>query len=199
LKNLKRKGRKRQYRLLSPVKATLILAVQKKVSDKVRDPIYAKLLSEYVRELFDYFGDRVVSVVLYGSVARNKTHAMSDIDLLLVIEGLPPTISRYDELRNLDIGRIRNEAYKLWQKRGIYPHIQPYLLTPEEAKYHRPIYLDMVEDAIILYDSGDFIQRVFQRISERLRALGAKRCWLSDGSWYWILKPTIKRGEVIEI
>jgi len=43
------------------------------------------------------------------------------------------------------------------------------------------------------------MENVLRRLSERLKELGSRRVYLPDGSWYWILKPTIKRGEILEI
>jgi hypothetical protein len=32
-----------------------------------------------------------------------------------------------------------------------------------------------------------------------MRALGSRRVYLADGSWYWDLKPDFRFGEVVEI
>ena len=73
----------------------------------------------------------------------------------------------------------------------------PILRTPEEASRITPLYLDLVEDSIILYDKDDFMRRVLDRL-RRLRELGARRVWRGK-SWYWILKPDLRFGEVFEI
>jgi hypothetical protein len=57
----------------------------------------------------------------------------------------------------------------------------------------------MVVDGEILYDRGGFMANVFGEIRKRLVELGANRYELPDGSWYWILKPEVKEGEVFEI
>jgi hypothetical protein len=56
----------------------------------------------------------------------------------------------------------------------------------------------MVEDAVILYDKDGFFSRVMDRLRGRLRELGARRIWVGD-RWYWMLKPDIKFGEVVNI
>ncbi|MEM3745221.1 MAG: hypothetical protein QW341_05655 [Candidatus Bathyarchaeia archaeon] len=45
----------------------------------------------------------------------------------------------------------------LWDK-GFYLDFSPIMLSPEEASKIRPIYLDMVEDSIILYDKNGFFK-----------------------------------------
>jgi hypothetical protein len=32
-----------------------------------------------------------------------------------------------------------------------------------------------------------------------MRALGSRRVYLADGSWYWDLKPDFRPGEVVEL
>lgn len=86
---------------------------------------------------------------------------------------------------------------ELWNK-GFHVDFSPIILSVEEALKIRPIYLDMVEDAIILYDKNGFFSRILNRLRRRLKELGAKRIWVGD-KWYWMLKPDIKFGEVVEI
>jgi hypothetical protein len=61
-----------------------------------------------------------------------------------------------------------------------------------------PLLLDVAEDGIILYDDG-LMGNKLRELKERLRALGSKRVRTRSGKWYWILKPDIKPGEIIQI
>jgi predicted nucleotidyltransferase len=45
------------------------------------------LLSELRAALENLYGDRLARIVLYGSQARGDTHAESDVDILVVLEG----------------------------------------------------------------------------------------------------------------
>lgn len=45
------------------------------------------LLRDVRAALEDLYGDRLVELVLYGSQARGDTHAESDVDLLVVLDG----------------------------------------------------------------------------------------------------------------
>ncbi|HAF70680.1 MAG: Uncharacterized protein XD60_0832 [Acetothermia bacterium 64_32] len=47
------------------------------------------LAQEYAKTAAQLLGDNLVSVVLFGSVARGEAHGQSDIDLLAVLKGLP--------------------------------------------------------------------------------------------------------------
>jgi nucleotidyltransferase len=54
---------------------------------------YKSLLEKLTKLLQEEFQDKLISVVLYGSVARGDNRKDSDIDLLLVIKDLPKTIT----------------------------------------------------------------------------------------------------------
>ena len=84
--------------------------------------------------------------------------------------------------------------------RGL-PHVEWNLIvkTRDEATYHSPLYLDMVEDAILILDRGRFFEGVLAGMRERMRELGSRRIHLPDGSWYWDLKPDFRWGDVVEI
>jgi len=71
--------------------------------------------------------------------------------------------------------------------------------SPDEATYRSPLYLDMVEDAVIVVDRGRFFENVLAGMRARMRELGSRRVHLPDGSWYWDLKPDFRWGEVVEI
>ena len=95
--------------------------------------------------------------------------------------------------------RIRQDTvYQELEKRGYCPEIMPLILSREEASRTVPLYFDMVEDGIILYDDGT-MQHKLEEVRERMRVLGSRRIVLDDGSWYWDLKPDLKPGEVFEI
>ncbi len=144
-------------------------------------------------------GRNLVSVVLFGSAARGDFDPVeSDLDFLLVFERLPSS-TKGELLLSERMSRPVKEA--LGSPRSGGPHVTFSLIfkTRIQASYHTPLYLDMVEDAKVLYDKGDFFKGVLASIRARMRALGSVRKWLPDGSWYWDLKPDYKFGEVFEI
>jgi hypothetical protein len=71
--------------------------------------------------------------------------------------------------------------------------------SPAEAKTHSPLYLDIVEDGILILDRNRFFARILEDMKARMRALGSRRVYLENGGWYWVLKPDFRFGEVVEI
>src|SRR5262245_34646664 len=154
---------------------------------------YVDRLAERLRATL---ADRLVSLVVYGSRARGTHRADSDLDVLLVVRDLPrPRSARHALVR--PIKQAIDQEHR--QVRGSDPSHLAYLIkTPEEAAYHSPLYLDMTEDAILVYDREGFFAGILDAMRQRMAALGSRRVWL-DGGWYWLLQPEATWGERIEI
>jgi len=165
-------------------------------SERIGEP-YRSLLSRLLNALLAHFGDNLVSLVVYGSVARVSARRDSDIDLLIVANSLPRGRMERQNIFLKVEKNLEPEINDLWEK-GFHVDFSPIILSVEEAQRIRPIYLDMVEDAVIIYDKDDFFKKVLDRLRRRLEELGAKRVWVGN-RWYWILKPNIKFGEVVKI
>ncbi len=165
--------------------------------EHLREP-FRRAVGLLLGALLSVLGDRLVSLVVYGSVARGDARPDSDIDVVVVAEGLPRGMHRRLEVFERAEELIEEELERLRAETGYMLDFSPILLTPREAARHRPIYLDMTEDAVIVYDRDGFMEEVLRRVAERLRELGAERVWLGR-RWYWRLKRDYKPGEVIEI
>jgi len=158
---------------------------------------YRTLVRSLLEALLKVWSKRLVSLVVFGSVARGEARRDSDVDLLIVGRDLPrPRFKRlelFEEAERL----IEPIVEELWS-RGYCVDFSPIILTVEEARRHRPIYLDMVIDAVIVYDEGWFFKSILDDLASKLKALGAERKRIGR-SWYWVLKRDYKPGEVIEI
>ncbi|MBD3183279.1 hypothetical protein GF312_13365 [Candidatus Poribacteria bacterium] len=95
----------------------------------------------------------VVSVAVFGSVARNEDTADSDTDLLIVVENIDK--NRIERIE--DILRI-NECFP----DESYP-LDTILISKTECennfRNHNPLYLDIAFDAQILYDKNDYLKK----------------------------------------
>jgi len=161
------------------------------------DEPYKTVLSMLLDSLLQIYGDIIISLVVFGSVARGDYKRDSDVDLLLIMEEVRGGISERIKKFELAEDNIQEELDKLFDE-GVFISFSPIILSEEEARKFRPIYLDMVEDAIILYDENGFFESILYRLRERLEELGAERVWIGN-KWYWRLKRDYKFGEVIKI
>ena len=161
--------------------------------------IYKNLLIDFVEILKKEFMDRLVSVVVYGSVARNMANEYSDIDVCIVLRDLPRSSYKRSKMIYPCIKEMKEkDSYNFLCQSGYYSEISPIIYTPEEIVDTKPVFLDMVDDAVLMYDDGTF-EKKLKRLKGRMEELGSKKVYLEDGTWYWKLKPDLKFGEIFEI
>ncbi|MBI4589438.1 MAG: HEPN domain-containing protein [Candidatus Rokubacteria bacterium] len=155
---------------------------------------YEELLDRFVVELKATYGSRLVACAVFGSVGRGTPRVGSDIDLLIVARGLPRgRFNRVEEFLGVE---ARLESALTATESGSPPiALSPVFKSPEEVEAGSPLFLDLVEDARILYDPEHCLTGYLDRLRARLRALGARR-HRRGNAWYWELKPDLKPGEV---
>ncbi len=85
------------------------------------------------------------------------------------------------------------------KEKGYFAYLKPIIFSKEETKENRYLFLDVIEDGVILHDREGFFEDRLKSFKKRLEELGAKRFFLEDGSWYWVLKPDLKPGEVFKL
>jgi hypothetical protein len=160
---------------------------------------YKNLIDEYVALLKKHFGFRLYSVCLFGSVARGCSTAESDIDVLVVADGIPDDGGmRIREINYIHEKLKGSDAYPSLRALSKGRLISDLLFTPDEIERHPPLLLDIVEDGVILYDREDFLKNVLLSIKENLKRLGARKVITKKG-YYWVLKPDIKPGEIVRV
>ena len=162
------------------------------IPDSLQEP-FRSVLRAATDAWLSRMGDNLVSLVLFGSTARGEAGEASDIDLLVVAEGFPRSLR--------DRRRPLLEEWERVRAASNLPAVEWNLVTksPDEARFRSPLYLDIVEDGILILDRDFFFERILSEMRERMRALGTRRVRLPDGSWYWDLKPDFRFGEVVEI
>ncbi len=157
------------------------------------DSQHRVLLSELVEALKRKYGGRLVSVVVFGSVARGEYGKNSDVDVIVVIESLPKSkLRRQEEFISVE------EIIEKKMGEDVLVKLSPIIKTPEEVRKIPPILLDVVEDGIILYDRDNFFGEIVEKLRRELNKLGSRRVRVGK-RWYWVLKPDYRFGEVINI
>lgn len=157
----------------------------------------AGLLADVTTEVKSHYRERLVSLVVFGSVGRGTPRPDSDVDLLIVAQPLPRgrmrRVEQFKAVKDALGHRLRS-----LQQDGIHTTLAPIFKTPEEVNRGSLLFLDMIDDGGILYDREGFWQAFMCRFQERLRNLGARKIVQGD-RWYWDLKPDYKPGEIFEI
>jgi predicted nucleotidyltransferase len=167
------------------------------VGDQALSDRLVALARRYTGLLEERLGERLVSVALFGSVARGTAAAHSDIDLFVVIRDLPRGAFRRREVVEAARGALLPELERLWEA-GIYADFVELLRTPEEAERFHLLYLDMTDEALLLHDRDGFLAERLERVRERMAELGTTRRRIGNVT-YWDLKPDMRPGEVIRL
>jgi len=189
-------GRPRLYRLLDPENVVLLASGAVKNFDKIPQERYLKLVLDCLRICLKKLD--LESFAVYGSAARGTASNTSDIDLLLVSNSLHGSLgSRMNKLLNIEEA-LQNEIEWL-RKHGIHTGLSFYPLRKEEAERLPLLFLDLTDEAIILYDKKRFLETTLLELKAKLLRLGAKKVLLSKSRWYWDLKPNYKFGDLVEI
>ena len=147
-------------------------------------------LGRFQAALEQHFGSDLVTLVVFGSQVQGRARPESDLDLLLIIEGLPR--GRMDRRRLL-----RQLAHGVSKQFGETASL--ILLTPAQAVSVKPFYLGILEGHEVLVDRGGFFRKVLDRLTARLAELGSRRLTDEKGNPYWDLKPDYRLGEDIVI
>ena len=155
------------------------------------------ILEKLLEAVQAVYADRLIALLIYGSVGRGRPRPDSDIDVLLVADDLP--CGRLARVREFDeVERRLEPMLRDLSKEGISTSLSPVFKTREEVLRGSLLFLDMIDDAVILYDGDGFMKSYLDRLAQRLVELGAKKV-VRGNSWHWVLKPDYREGEVFEI
>lgn len=121
-----------------------LLDIDKRLKD------YITLFSEQLSSLRE-----VIGAILFGSVAKGTFNENSDIDVMILMGNLNNNpIQRTMEI----IKNVKEEGIALMNE-GLPSLINPLFLTREEIATIRPIFFDIVDYGICLFERGDQISR----------------------------------------
>lgn len=154
---------------------------------------HRKVLDDLLAAVEAEFGQSLVTLAVFGSVARGTATPESDLDVLIVADGLPD--GRMNRVAAID--RVEETLVRLDAAHARL-RISPVIKTPVEAARGSPLYWDMTEHVLILRDRDGFLARTLERVRARLAALGARKV-VRGNAWYWVLKKDFAPGEVFEI
>ena len=134
------------------------------------------MVAQSVRDaLRDALGDELVAVAIFGSHARGDAGPDSDLDLLVIVHGLPE-----------DLRRQRRMLYDLLPD-DLDISVQLVVYSRERFLSNFPsLYLDLGLDATVVHDTDGFFDRALQRIRAITREAKLAREPLGkDWHWYW--------------
>ena len=124
----------------------------------------SKILDEFLQKCKEKFGDNLISIILFGSYARETATKYSDIDLLVIAKNLPKRrIDRHKVLRDIVLEFI--------YKYGI--NISPILIEPRDLspKDINPLICGILTGYKIIYDKNNFWKNYLERIKPVIKRI----------------------------
>jgi predicted nucleotidyltransferase len=164
------------------------------LSSKVRETLFAALRAAAI----EVYGERLVSLAVFGSWARGTPTTESDLDLLVVAHDLPPSrMKRVREFRSVEAA-TQLACDRVWGPIGPRVELSPIFKSPESLRAGSPLYLDMTLWCDILVDRGATLRHYLDGLRARMESLGSQRKPFKGG-WFWDYKPGVRPGEVVEL
>ena len=138
-----------------------------------------KLLRDVSMQALETLGDNIEGLVLFGSYARGRQTANSDIDLLVVLNS-SMTLDR--------------DVYSHWQPRKFNGReVAPlFVQIPGEGERIGGLWFEVALDGIVLYDKDLELSRFLSHV-RNLVADGQVRRMVTHGHPYWVHSDKIGR------
>lgn len=194
-----RKGRMRMYRTINS--SLLAFAEGSGIKDfSVPQGRYVPLILLWCRKLMSQYGQRLKTIVLYGSVARGSATSTSDVDFMLIVDGLDRNYGRrIEELVSQELDPILVGEKTYLVRHGYSADLSNIVYSTEESRRFRLVYLDIIHDGRILFDYQNHFGNISAAFKSRLDRAGTRKVDLGSGGWYWELKPNLRFGERLEL
>jgi len=140
---------------------------------------YRSDIETYCARIWERYGDRFLGILLFGSLARGEARPYetleSDIDLIVVIEGLPALSKRLLE--------------KIEAERGIHTLVRAIWMTGDDLEGHirakAGYILDAFDEGIILYEREGLLTKTRARLARELEKKGVVK---TDRWWSFPVK-----------
>ncbi len=164
---------------------------------KLKNSVYWPLIRRFSEVTIENLKEKILAIVVFGSVARGTTRKDSDIDILILLENKEKPAQK--KLLDINIDSSNWPENQKLLEEDIYTKIFAIKNTERELRDNPLILLDILDHGIILYDPQGKMKNLLSDLDKKLKSLGAKKIVFSDGKWCWDLKPDWKPGEIVEI
>lgn len=133
-----------------------------------------------------------MAVALFGSAARGEASARSDLDFLVVLQGIPKSLGR-----RYEVYKPIHDAVAERARRGLditVIDLDEEFIKKEDAEIGS-LMLNIASDAVIMHDTCRELALFLERIRNLIQIAGLERYSTKDGKYGW--KP--KKGVLREV
>lgn len=151
---------------------------------KTFSTLHQRYIIAILQQILDYYGDSLLACAIFGSYARGENRKNSDLDLLIIVtktQGLSRRLK--DFVENIEM-KHEMLAQIIYEREEIICELSPYILTGDEALKMQPIYFDLVEHHLIIFDPAFIIGRIISSTRKILIQSGAQKV-RRNNTWEW--------------
>lgn len=142
----------------------------------------------FINKIDALFGEKILSLILFGSVCRNQAKGNSDLDVFVFYDDEKITREETNRILVSLILELRNTPeYQSLVAKNIYPEIYPFLISKSRAKDTLWVFLDATDHGIVLKDVRNFGKKLLEETKEKIAKLGGRRVELPNNRWCWVL------------
>lgn len=156
---------------------------------------HKEYISSILREIIAYYGSNLVGLAAFGSYARGANRLNSDLDILIILKDAPGFSQRLGEFVEQVEMKYEELAQELYERDDILCELSPYILTRQEALKLQPIYYDLAEHHVVLYDPEGVLERIIDSTKRFLEQLRAERTNYGN-TWEWSLGENFCPGGI---
>jgi len=122
-----------------------------------------KIVEELKKRAKEYYGERLISLAIFGSVAKGLATPSSDIDFLITLKSLYP--SNFEVYREY-YEKVESKLSSLREgkKKGFYILLSPIFKSPESLTPELPWLWR--NEFIILHDTNDFFKNFLKKLKK---------------------------------
>jgi len=146
------------------------------------------LAREVSSSLPEWLLEKLKAIILFGSVARGENSDGSDLDFLVLVEGLSGTPVERSRVVYKGFRTIRQKSKR---------DTSIVVATLAEMKTVTPFIINVAFDGIVLYDVDGEALEILNRVKESVRQAGLERYRTSDGGYGWKPGRSLRPGERI--
>ena len=160
--------------------------------------IFKDYLYNFVRLLKENYKEDLISIILFGSVARGKWNNESDIDLFIIFSNKSSIRTAINnQLKKIISDYERKTKLKNSKDNRLFSTIQDISLLLKDLNTFRTIFYDIAMDGIIIFDREQTGFQFLKKIKKRIEEKGLKRVFIKENDYYW--ERNVKFGEIIEL
>ncbi|MFG1555565.1 MAG: nucleotidyltransferase domain-containing protein [Thermoplasmataceae archaeon] len=121
-------------------------------------------IKNYIMHFVDLIdvNPHTLGVILYGSITKNSFSKFSDIDLAIITNS---KFIEYQEYLNLKRREV-NSYQDILIKRGLSLFISPLILTPADLEVLNPLYFEIADYGIVLFQRGNTVPEFLDKIAK---------------------------------